>query len=248
MLISTTPGTGPAIVLVHGVGLGPESFTRTVAALAAANRRVHGVVRPGYGEHGRTMELDEQVDRVAAALAAREEHEAVWAGVSGGATLGVIAATRRPAAIIAAVLHEPLIGPAAGALHGVVQASAERLVTGRDGPVTSRDRAVEFIRGLAGEHGWEALGIHGRAAVATRADVIGAEAPRFAAFEAGPAPDDGAVDVVITVGERSPAMRHEAAALTAALLHGRVVVIPGVGHLPQVEAPEAYAEFIRGNT
>ena len=52
--------------------------------------------------------------------------------------------------------------------------------------------------------------------------------------------------VVITVGERSPDPRHEAAERAAQLLHGHVVVVPGVGHLPQVEAPDAFAEIIRG--
>ncbi len=54
----------PDVVLVHGVGVGPESFAVTQAALRAAGRRVHGVVRPGYGRGEHAMDLDEQVDLV----------------------------------------------------------------------------------------------------------------------------------------------------------------------------------------
>ena len=54
----------PDVVLVHGVGVGPESFATTKTALSAAGRRVHGVVRPGYGPGEHAMDLDAQVDLV----------------------------------------------------------------------------------------------------------------------------------------------------------------------------------------
>ena len=53
---------------------------------------------------------------------------------------------------------------------------------------------------------------------------------------------------MITVGERSPAVRHDAAQRAADLLHGSVHVIAGVGHLPQVEAPTEFAELIEALT
>jgi pimeloyl-ACP methyl ester carboxylesterase len=146
-----------------------------------------------------------------------------------------------------AVLHEPLIGPAGGAVHCFVQRAARHLAACPQGPV-SRRAAVEFVTRLVGADSWAALGADGRAAVADRTAVIRAEVPRFAAFEAGTVPDDGAVSVVVTVGERSPDMRHEAAARAAELLHGRMAVIPGVGHLPQLEAPDAFAELIGSTT
>jgi pimeloyl-ACP methyl ester carboxylesterase len=105
-------------------------------------------------------------------------------------------------------------------------------------------RADEFMAALVGPAGWNALGDEGRALVARRAELIAEEVPMFATFEADGVPDDD-VRVVITVGERSPDARHEAAGRAAELLHGHVVVIPGVGHLPQVEDPDAFAEIIR---
>ena len=104
------------------------------------------------------------------------------------------------------------------------------------------------MTGLVGTEGWEMLGPDGRAAVEARAALIACEVPRFACFEPGPVPSDGAVRVVITVGERSPAVRHDAAQRAADLLHGSVHVIAGVGHLPQVEAPTEFAELIEALT
>ena len=251
MLISTFSGSGPAVVLVHGVGVGPESFTRTAAALTDAGRSVHRVVRPGYGEGAvvgdRPVGLDCEVDMIIEALQERKEQPVVWVGVSGGATLGVIAAGRRPASIGCAMLHEPLVGSTAAAVHDAVQQAARQLATGPDDPGRREIRAAEFVAALVGPAGWDALGPDGRALVTQRASLIADEVPTFAAFEADEVPDE-TVRVVITVGERSPVARHEAAARAADLLHGHVVVMPGVGHLPQVEAPGAFAEIIRSNS
>jgi pimeloyl-ACP methyl ester carboxylesterase len=258
----------PDVVLVHGVGVGPESFAATRAALSAAGRRVHGVVRPGYGLGEHAMDLNDQVDPVLDGLD-RLTHAvdlrpsswpssigtapaAAWVGVSGGATLGVIAATRRPAAISVAVLHEPLIGSAAPELHAMIRHGADRLAAGshdgREDADRSRARAVEYMTGLVGAEIWEMLGPEGRAAVEARAALIACEVPRFARFEPSPIPADGEVRVVITVGERSPAVRHDAARRAADLLYGSVHVIPAVGHLPQVEASTEFAELIEALT
>jgi len=248
----------PDVVLVHGVGVGPESFAATQAALSAAGRRVHGVVRPGYGLGEHAMDLEVQVDLIIDAVDLRPPSRpsssrpaAAWVGVSGGATLGVIAATRRPAAISVAVLHEPLIGSAAPELHAMIRHGADRLGAGAHQPDDAdrrRARAVEYMSGLVGAEGWELLGPEGRAAVEARAALIACEVPRFARFEPSPVPPDDAVRVVITVGERSPAVRHDAARRAADLLHGSVHVVPAVGHLPQVEASTEFAELIEALT
>jgi pimeloyl-ACP methyl ester carboxylesterase len=244
---------GPAVVLVHGVGVGPESFVETARLLSVSGRQVHRVVRGGYetspsntpgNDRPAISNLEAQVDRILEDIMKREEQPSVWVGVSGGATLGVIAACRRPAVIAGALLHEPLIGTRAAALHDGVQAAAARLAGGQLDSAAVESSAADFVAGLVGPESWEALGVDGRTAVLERARLVGAEVPYFASFEAPTAFDD-AVPVLITVGERSPAPRHEAAERAAELLKGRLVVIPGIGHLPQVEAPETFAELIR---
>ena len=125
-----------------------------------------------------------------------------------------------------------------------VQAAAARLAVGQREPATVESSAADFVAGLVGAESWAALGTAGRASVVARAGLVGTEVPYFARFEA-PSVDDDDVPVVITVGAKSPGPRHEAAERAAELLRGTVVVIPGVGHLPQVEAPDAFAELIR---
>jgi pimeloyl-ACP methyl ester carboxylesterase len=249
--MSTISGTGPDVVLVHGVGVGPESFSATAASLIESGRKVYCVSRAGYGVGAVTgdqyVDLDHEVEIIIESFEERKERPVVWVGVSGGATLGVIAASRRPTSIECAVLHEPLIGPRSGALHDAIQTAARQLATGLDDRNEAEIRAVAFMEALVGPAGWDALGPAGRDLVGQRAGLVHSEVPRFAAFEAREVPDE-TVSVLITVGERSPKLRHEAAARAADLLHGQVVVIPGVGHLPQVEAPDVFAEIIRGNS
>ena len=206
------------------------------------------------------MDLSEQVDRIIDSVVLRPSssgpssnrtaRQAAWVGVSGGATLGVIAATRRPAGITVAVLHEPLVGSAAPGLQAMIRRGADRLAAVRPDEQHGADgqRAVEYMTGLVGVDCWQLLGRDGRAAVEARSALIACEVPRFARFEPGAVPPDAGVRVVITVGERSPAVRHDAARRAADLLHGSVHVIAGVGHLPQVEAPTEFAELIEALT
>jgi len=238
-------------VLVHGVGVGPEAFTAVARRLSEDGRSVRRIVRPGYDDADpnpstvfEPFGLETQVDLIIEGIMQRNEQPTVWVGVSGGATLGVIAAARRPGVIAGALLHEPLIGSSAAALHDGVQAAAARLRIGQREPATVESSAAGFVAGLVGAESWAALGSAGRASVVARAGLVGTEVPYFARFEA-PSVDDDDVPVVITVGAKSPVPRHEAAERAAELLRGTVVVIPGVGHLPQVEAPDAFAELIR---
>jgi pimeloyl-ACP methyl ester carboxylesterase len=248
MLRSNDSGTGAAVVLVHGVGVGPESFDRTASALTARGHHVQTAVRSGYGDNTAVMvSLDDEVDHIIGALRRPADGTVVWVGVSGGATLGLVAASRQPAVIDCAVLHEPLVGACAADLHERVQAAARLLAFGPDDPKSRATRACEFVAGLIGPEGWDAIGRSGQDAVAARAEVLVSEVPRFAAFDATALGTTWA-NVVITVGERSPDARHEAAAVAAALTGGEIVVIPGVGHLPQVQAPDVFAERIASFT
>lgn len=235
------PAAGPPVLLVHGVGVGPTAFGPVADRLAGAGHRVGVVHRPGYGlAAGHLLTpLDTQVaalSRLVDTLAT-----AVLAGVSGGATLALLAAVARARAGsragVTVVCHEPLVGPLAPDLHRRVTRAAGELGLG----------SQRFVRRLVGEATWSTLDDDTRATTVRRPDLVAAEARAFA--RVAPTPGDLAAvrlagGLVTTVGERSGPERHRAAAALARLSGSRVEVVAGSGHLAQVDAPDAFAATI----
>jgi pimeloyl-ACP methyl ester carboxylesterase len=147
-------------------------------------------------------------------------------GVSGGATLGLaLAAAGVP--MTAALLHEPAVG---SLLPGLLDGVRAAYATGG---------VPAFARALYGPAWTEAEAPADPAAV-TR------DLAMFSAFEpAAPAPEIGEGRVVITVGERSPAIRHDSVSRLASRFGYPVRVIPGAGHAVHLTHPQAVAELIR---
>jgi hypothetical protein len=156
--------------------------------------------------------------------------EAVLAGVSGGATLGLaLAAAGVPFA--AALLHEPAVG---SLLPGL----------------------LEPFRAAYADGGPDAFGaaLYGPAWTSAEAPddpaAVGRDLAMFRGFEpAAPAPGAGAV--VVTVGECSPPVRHESVRRLSARFGLPTEVLPGAGHAVHLEQPEAFAAAVRrlaGNT
>lgn len=233
------------VLLVHGVGFGPESMA-PVQRVLRARATVRVVVRPGYepgaaAASGR-VSLDRQLDLLATEIErlSRRCRSVVLAGVSGGATLGLALALRDGRCADALVLHEPLVGPGAAALHERTAASAATLAD--DG------NAEEFLQRLVGRRGWLALPPDLRAAAGGRSDTIRAEVPSFVAFE--PTSEElGALTgapIVTTVGSRSGGERRGAAELLVERAGAANVEVRATGHLVQVDGPAAWAACILG--
>jgi pimeloyl-ACP methyl ester carboxylesterase len=147
---------------------------------------------------------------------------AVVAGVSGGATLGLaLAAAGLPAA---AVLHEPAVGSLLPGLLDPVRAAY------------AQGGVPAFARALYGS-AWTA------AEAPADPDAVARDLAMFSSFEPA-APAAGVGPVIITVGERSPAVRHEAAARLSAEFALPVEVIPGAGHAVHLTHPAAFAAVI----
>jgi pimeloyl-ACP methyl ester carboxylesterase len=149
---------------------------------------------------------------------------AVVAGVSGGATLGLaLAAAGTP--MRAALLHEPAVGSLYPGLLDDVRAAYQRggvpaFAAALYGPRWSPDGAP------ADEH------------------AVGRDLTMFSAFEpSAPAPGTGLV--VLTVGERSPAARHESVRRLADKFGLDVWELPGARHATHLEAPGTFAAAIR---
>lgn len=226
-----TDDAGPVpIVCLHGVGLGPASFDQ-LRALLDNSTTVHCPERP-WNPAG-TLSVEDQADAIAALIEAIGTQPATFVGVSGGATVGVALAVRHRGLLSGIVLHEPLLGIHAPALHQRVAAAAERVRDGTD------DTVLAILRSIIGEH---------TSALPANVDRVRAEIPVFARFN--PTLDDlrGLADsglpVLTTVGGRSGPERHEAAAALQELAHAQVRIIEGAGNSVQLDAPKAFAAVI----
>ena len=230
-------GQGPDLVLLHGVGAGPDTFVR-LARLLAEDHRVLLPRRPG-GPDG-AVPLAEQVDAVADTIRGLTGGRVVVVGVSGGATLGLALALAHPGQVEALVLHEPLLGSHAPSLQ-------RRFATAAAEAATDDASALAVVHAVLGERTWQRLAEADRQRIEAAAPWARLEIPLFAAFD----PTDAelralrAIPVLTTVGADSGADRREAAMALADLAGAEVVTLPGSGNAAQLDAPAALAAATR---
>lgn len=225
----------PLVVLIHGVGFGPRSLRPLSLALALRSARVLVFARRGYGARAHispAATVDEHVDDLLASLDACGVKRAVLVGVSGGATVALEAALTHPGRVLVAIAHEPAAGSLAPELHSRIRGALE------DGG------GVALVRFLIGEPGWARLTPPARAAIARRHALIEADARAFTAYEPSlPAAATDPIPLICALGERSGQLRRAVAERLSARTGAPVVVVPGSGHLPQLDAPAALAEL-----
>lgn len=148
---------------------------------------------------------------------------AVFGGVSGGATLG-LAMLAAGVPLAAAVLHEPAVG---SLLPGLLKPVADAYAAGG---------VPAFGRALYGPS-WRTD--H----APPDPDAVARDLAMFLGFEpARPAGAHG--PVVVTVGQHSPPVRHEAAAVLRREFGLPVRVVPGCGHAAHLDAPGAFAAVL----
>ncbi len=228
-------GQGPGVVLLHGVGVGPGSFAPVAEALLDRHRVVV-VHRPGAP--GEAADLGAHADQIATLVEARLGSGARLVGVSGGATLGLVLAERHPELFGSFVLHEPLLGQLAPALHHRFQAAAASAAEGNDA-------AMAVVVAVMGPETWTALGPEGQDASRRQAARWREEIAMFASFD--PSPERLRAirrPVLVTVGGRSGPERVAAAEVLVELVGASVRMVPGAGNAAQLDAPSSLAELV----
>lgn len=204
----------PRIVLVHGAATTSRMWDRVLPLLAA---------RPGYAvtapERPRTGDLSREVTALAPFV------EGAWVvGVSGGATLGLaLAAAGVPLA--GAVLHEPAVGSLEP--HLLVPVAAAFAADGTAG-----------LGGALYGASWD-MTMSGPVSEADTA----AELAMFRSFEPAPLPPS-AGRVVVTVGERSPEIRHRSVDALAAAVGCEVHRVKKASHFAPHDAPVVFAAAV----
>jgi pimeloyl-ACP methyl ester carboxylesterase len=149
--------------------------------------------------------------------------EGAWVvGMSGGATLGLALAARQ-VRLAGAVLHEPAVG---SLVPGLLAPMAAAFSDGGTGA---------FARTLYGD-AWTPTLLDG----ALDDDVTARELAMFKSFEPAPASATSG-DVVITVGERSPAIRHQAVEALRSAYAYETRTVPTATHFAAYEEPAAFA-------
>lgn len=194
---------------------------------AATSARVWDRLAPLLPHHDvvaltrpRTGDLVRELDWLAPQV------EGAWVvGISGGATLGLALASG-PVPLAGAILHEPAVGRLAPSLLGPMVRAFE------EGGTTA------FARTLYGD-AWIPVLFGGPVEDA----VTARELAMFRHFEPEP-PSATPGRVVVTVGERSPAIRHASVeALRSAYGH-EVLVVPGASHFAAYESPHEFASTV----
>jgi pimeloyl-ACP methyl ester carboxylesterase len=228
----------PPVVLIHGVGFGPGTLAALAGVLTlslAGRSRVIIAARRGYGERSHlppARTVAEHVDDVLAVVDRAGAEQAVLVGVSGGATVALAAALCRPERVVVAVSHEPAVGSFSPELRAMI----DRTLSAGGGR--------ELVRLLAGASTWASLASEEAAAIDRDGGLVEADALAFLEFEPELPLAGARVPLVCSVGERSPPLRFEIAQRLAERTGAPLVVVPGSGHLAQLDAPIAFAEVI----
>jgi 3-oxoadipate enol-lactonase len=240
-------GAGPALVLVHGHPFDRTMWTSQLEALSG-ELRVIAPDLPGYGvsmPRGSTMTMRVLADAVVELLDELAVERAVVAGLSMGGLvameLGLHHADRIEGLVLAATTAAPVTPEEARAR----RETAERLE--RDGML---DHALEMAGRLFGPRARRdpdlvepvlAMMLYAQPHGAAAALRGRAERPDYARLLR-----DLRVPALVVAGEQDAFAGPEVVAqLVDALPDAEVLRLPGVGHLPNLEAPREFDEAVR---
>ena len=243
------PRQGPPLLLIHGSGASGAFWGPVVPALAGR----HHVIRvdlPGCGQSPppRSYDVPDQAGRVAALLDDLHLGPVAVAGHSSGGYIATALAEQRPGLVRAlmlissgpspgALLRQPLLlrlllAPPVGPLlwlrrsDNMIRAGVRATAAG---PVDVPDDMVAGLRST-GYRSMRTVLRHNSAYIAERS-----VPERLAGLE---------VPVLVIFGDADPRWDPSSALEYKTVPGARVVMLPGVGHTPMLEAPEATSRLL----
>jgi pimeloyl-ACP methyl ester carboxylesterase len=234
---------GAPVVFLHGIGGAARVWTPQLESFATAGARPVALDLPGYGARPAAthMSFAELAADLEASIAERALDRPVLVGHSMGGMIAQTALRRRPDGYRAAVLC--CTSPAFGDPTGDFQKKfvADRLApldAGATMPALAAS-IIDAIMAPGGDPAGRALAIATMAA--TPASTYRAAVRCLVTFdERANLPNIG-VPILCLVGEHDrnapPAMMER---MAAKIRGARYVCLPGIGHLPNLEAPAAF--------
>lgn len=259
------------MVLVHGLG-GSHVNWAGVGHLFAKTHRVVAVDLPGFGRTplaGRSSAVEANADVLARFIRALGDEPATIVGNSMGGMLAMMCAARHPEVVRSLVLvnaaHAPVLGaridrevalafatysvPRLGEF--VMRVRAKQLTPERLVRETMRmcaaepeklDAALVAAHVAIAEERRSMEWAHDAFLTATRSLVRALFTPGFMNRVA----DSVRVPTLVVHGDRDRLVNVAAARAAAKRHHWALEVLPGIGHVPQMEAPERFVSIVDG--
>jgi len=238
-----SPPSSPAVVFIHGIGGAARVWAPQMASFAASGFTPVALDLPGYG--GRppvaAMDFDGLAADVESQIERRGLTRPILVGHSMGGMIAQTALRRRPAGYAAAVFA--CTSPAFGSADGAFQT---KFVADRLGPLdagrTMADLAPKMVDRMIGPAADPAGCAHAVEVMsAVPADTYRAAVRCLVGFDERANLAKIGVPVLCLAGEKDPNAPAAGVERMAGKIPGaRYVCLPGVGHLPNLEAPAAF--------
>ena len=239
---ASPPPLSPAVVFIHGIGGAARVWAPQMQSFAGGFTPV-ALDLPGYGGRSpvNVMDFESLAADVEAAIDQRGLHKSILVGHSMGGMIAQTALRRRPDGYSAAVLA--CTSPAFGSADGAFQT---KFVADRIGPLdagkTMADLAPAMVERMIGS----SADARGRAHAvevmsAVPADTYRAAVRCLVGFDERSNLGKIGVPVLCLAGDKDPnAPPAGVERMAGRIPRARYVCLPGVGHLPNLEAPAAF--------
>ncbi|MGH8177709.1 MAG: alpha/beta fold hydrolase [Steroidobacter sp.] len=239
-------GSGPAVLLIHGWALDMDMWTPQFAALAA-QCCVVAFDRRGFGQSTGEPDVAQDVEDVLCLLAALGIERAAIVGMSQGARVALRCALRFPHAVTCMALDGPPQERAtqeAGAVEELPMAKYRELM---------RRLGIEAVREEWARNPFMLLRTRDERMHALLRKIIGRYPGRDLQNAAAEhpilvdRPDSVRAPTLVINGEHDSKHRLAAGAWIAQWLpDARRSIVPGAGHLPNLDNPVAYNKLLGG--